>query len=70
MIKKTERWGIIGGGVLGMTLAHRLKQAGNDVTLFEAAKQVGGLTSAWKLDDVTWDKFYHVILLSDTNLRE
>ena len=70
MIKKKERWGIIGGGVLGMTLAHRLKQAGNDVTLFEAAKQVGGLTSAWKLDDVTWDKFYHVILLSDTNLRE
>lgn len=70
MIKKKERWGIIGGGMLGMTLAHRLKQAGNNVTLFEAAKQVGGLTSAWKLGTVKWDKFYHVILLSDTNLRE
>jgi protoporphyrinogen oxidase len=70
MIKKNQRWGIIGGGMLGMTLAHRLKLAGNNVTLFEAAKQVGGLTSAWKLGDITWDKFYHVILLSDTNLRE
>ena len=62
--------GIIGGGMLGMTLANRFKQQGYDVTLFEAAKEVGGLTAAWKLDDFTWDKFYHVILLSDSNTRQ
>lgn len=70
MTIKKEKWGVVGGGILGMTLAHRLRQSGYDVTLLEASKNVGGLTSAWKLDDITWDKFYHVTLLSDTNLRE
>ncbi len=69
MTDKTKSMGIIGGGMLGMTLAYRLRQKGYEVTLFEAAKEVGGLTTAWKLDDFTWDKFYHVILLSDMNLR-
>jgi protoporphyrinogen oxidase len=63
------RWGIVGGGMLGLTLAHRLAQAGQRVTLFEAAPEVGGLASAWTLGDVTWDKHYHVTLLSDSHLR-
>ena len=63
------KWGIIGGGIMGMTLAHRLSQQGHNVTLFEAAPQLGGLASAWKMDDVEWDKFYHVILLSDFRTR-
>ena len=33
-------------------------------------QQFGGLTSAWKLGDATWDRFYHVTLLSDSKLRE
>lgn len=63
------KWGIIGGGIMGMTLAHRLSQKGNEVTLFEAAPELGGLTSSWKMGDVEWDKFYHVILLSDFRTR-
>jgi protoporphyrinogen oxidase len=66
---KPERWGILGGGMLGMTLAHRLAQNGKDVTLFEAAGHLGGLASAWNLGDVVWDRHYHVTLLSDTHLR-
>ncbi len=27
------------------------------------------MASAWKLGDVTWDRHYHVTLLSDTRLR-
>ena len=46
-------WGIVGGGMLGMTLALRLAQQGKRVTLIEAALQVGGLASAWQLGDVT-----------------
>jgi protoporphyrinogen oxidase len=65
-----KHWGIVGGGMLGMYLAHRLSQAGQEVTLMEAAENLGGLTSTWKLGDVTWDKYYHVILLSDTTLRK
>lgn len=64
-----QHWAIIGGGILGMTLAHRLAQRGQRVTLCEAAPQVGGLASAWKLGEVVWDRHYHVTLMSDTHLR-
>jgi protoporphyrinogen oxidase len=64
-----EHWAIVGGGMLGMTLAHRLRQRGRHVTLIEAAPHLGGLASAWKLGDVTWDRHYHVTLLSDGHLR-
>lgn len=64
-----ERWAIVGGGILGMTLAHRLAQAGKKVTLFEGAETLGGLASAWQLGNITWDRHYHVTLLSDLKLR-
>jgi protoporphyrinogen oxidase len=64
-----QNWGIIGGGIMGMTLALRLAQEGHKVTLFEAAADFGGLASAWKIDNFIWDKFYHVILLSDLKTR-
>ena len=64
-----ERWAIIGGGILGMTLALRLAQRGLSVTLIERAEQLGGLTSAWRLGDVVWDRHYHVTLLSDSYSR-
>src|SRR5215831_9618111 len=69
MAPQTERWGIIGGGILGMTLAYRLAQHGKHVTILEGAPHLGGLASAWTLGDVVWDRHYHVILLSDTFLR-
>jgi protoporphyrinogen oxidase len=64
-----QRWAIVGGGMLGLTLALRLRQAGQHVTVFEAAPEWGGLASAWRLGDVVWDRFYHVTLLSDSRLR-
>ena len=69
MDSKGERWGIVGGGILGMTLALRLAQQGKQVTLFESSDRLGGLADAWELGDITWDRHYHVILLSDTHLR-
>ena len=66
---KEDKWGIIGGGIMGMTLAHRLAEQGNQVTIFEAAPGLGGLASAWKINNIVWDKFYHVILLSDNHTR-
>jgi len=64
-----KKWGIVGGGMMGMTLAHRLAQQGHEVSVFEAAPEVGGLASSWMMDGVEWDKFYHVILLSDFYTR-
>jgi protoporphyrinogen oxidase len=63
------RFGIIGGGMLGMTLALRLRDAGHDAVIFEASERCGGLASPWKLGPVTWDRHYHVTLFSDSALR-
>jgi protoporphyrinogen oxidase len=75
------RWGVVGGGVLGLMLAHRLVERGDDVTVIEGAPQIGGLASAWQLavpasspwapgETVTWDRHYHVTLLSDRRTQE
>ena len=55
--------------MLGLTLAYRLAEAGDDVTVVEARPSLGGLADAWSLGKVRWDRHYHVILLSDTRLR-
>ena len=55
--------------MLGLATAWRLAQRGEKVTVLEAASELGGLTSAWTLGDTSWDRFYHVTLLSDTRLR-
>ena len=69
MTEPREHFGIVGGGLLGLTLALRLRSRGYRVTLLEAADHVGGLADAWQLGDVTWDRHYHVTLLSDAHLR-
>jgi len=52
-----------------LTLALRLAEQGNEVTVFESASEIGGLASAWRIGDVVWDKHYHVTLLSDSFTR-
>lgn len=61
--------GIVGGGILGMTLALRLARQGLAATVMEGATSPGGLAAPHRLGTHTWDKFYHVILQSDRHLR-
>ncbi len=61
--------GIVGGGMLGAALALRLRDQGHRITLIEGAPRLGGLASPQTVGDVTWDRFYHVISLSDLHLR-
>jgi protoporphyrinogen oxidase len=56
--------------MLGLGLARRLNAAGCEVTVIEGAPRLGGLASAQQLGSITWDRFYHVTLLSDSALRE
>ena len=58
-------WAIVGGGMLGGSLALRLAGSGEDVTLFESSSSLGGLASAWSIGPVVWDRHYHVTLGSD-----
>ena len=60
--------GIVGGGMLGLTLGLRLTQRGHQVTVFEAESGVGGLAAADDIGDVRWDRFYHVVLGTDSRL--
>ena len=62
------RVGVVGGGVLGMYLSWRLRSLGAHVELFEAAPATGGLASPERIGDYDWDRFYHVMLLSDQHL--
>jgi protoporphyrinogen oxidase len=68
--RQNSHWAIVGGGMMGLAAALKLVLLGQKVTILEAAPELGGLTSAWRLGDVEWDKFYHVILLSDSRLRD
>jgi protoporphyrinogen oxidase len=60
--------GVIGGGVLGIVLAFFLAEEGFRVSILEKSRNIGGLASSFKIGEYTWDKFYHVILQSDTHL--
>jgi protoporphyrinogen oxidase len=55
--------------MLGMTLALRLRAMGCEVTLIEAAPSAGGLVQSQDIGGYTWDRFYHVTLLSDGHLH-
>lgn len=59
---------IIGAGVMGLTLGLKLSNAGIKVRIFEAGKQIGGLSTWFDYGDFVWDKYYHVILKQDKEL--
>jgi protoporphyrinogen oxidase len=64
----TLKAAIVGGGILGLTLAHRLARAGHHVELFEASPALGGLAGWHDYGSFTWDRFYHCILPRDAHL--
>jgi protoporphyrinogen oxidase len=61
---------IIGAGYAGMSAAYDLIRAGHKVTIFEAAKQPGGLASGFKEPHWDWsvEYFYHHWFASDTHM--
>ncbi|HSG99970.1 MAG TPA: NAD(P)/FAD-dependent oxidoreductase [candidate division Zixibacteria bacterium] len=60
---------VVGGGMTGIAAACELARHGAcSVTLFEQAERLGGLSSSFTWRDVTWDRFYHVILSTDAPL--
>lgn len=63
--------GIIGGGIMGISLGYFLSRQGVKVTIYEASPVLGGLAGPIILEDGTAvDRFYHAILSSDKHLGD
>ncbi|MBN1284724.1 MAG: NAD(P)/FAD-dependent oxidoreductase [Anaerolineae bacterium] len=65
----TQHIAIVGGGVMGVTLAYHLAQGGMRVTLYERGDQLGGLASYMPYHGLRIDRFYHTILSSDMSMQ-
>jgi protoporphyrinogen oxidase len=61
---------IIGAGLGGMAAAYDLRRQGNQVIIFEAGSQVGGLAAGFKEPHWDWtvEKFYHHWFASDRHI--
>jgi protoporphyrinogen oxidase len=57
--------GIVGGGLLGLGIAHRLAEAGVPVTVYEADRRLGGLAGTTTIGGVEVDRYYHAVTLTD-----
>ena len=56
---------VLGGGALGLTVALRLAQRGEEVVLFEREPIPGGLAAGFQLGPSYLEKFYHHLFRSD-----
>jgi protoporphyrinogen oxidase len=72
VIRPGDRVAVVGGGLLGLTLALRLAPD-HRVIVLEAGARLGGLAAPATVETesgpVTWDRYYHVTLESDATLR-
>jgi protoporphyrinogen oxidase len=68
MSAAAPRVGVVGGGVLGISLALRLAQAGAKVTVIESGPTLGGLAGTIDFGGHQVDRFYHVITPADTRM--
>lgn len=60
------RYGLIGAGALGLTVALRLVQRGHEVTMLERDPVPGGLAGSFEVAPGIWlEKFYHHLFQTD-----
>jgi protoporphyrinogen oxidase len=60
---------IVGGGIMGVTLAYKLSAQGIGVTVYERGDNLGGLAAFMPYDGARLDRFYHTILSSDMSMQ-
>jgi protoporphyrinogen oxidase len=60
------RYGVVGAGALGLTVALRLGERGHDVTVIERDSIPGGLAGSFEIAPGVWlEKFYHHLFQTD-----
>jgi protoporphyrinogen oxidase len=61
-----RRVAVLGAGALGLTVALRLSQRGDRVTVYERESLPGGLAAGFEVEPGMWlEKFYHHLFRSD-----
>ncbi len=60
------KFGIVGGGIAGLTAAYRLVQTGHQVALFEARPALGGQAGTFEVGGERLEVFYHHLFSGDT----
>ncbi len=63
-----RHFGIVGGGIAGLTAALRLAQAGQQVTLWERGSRFGGQAAAFPVEGNNLEYFYHHLFQSDREI--
>ena len=64
------RVGVVGGGMLGMAAALRLRQAGHAVVLWERNEGLGGQAATFPIAGTRLEFFYHHLFHSDTAITD
>ena len=61
-----HRYAVLGAGALGLTVALRLLERGEEVVIYEREPVPGGLAAGFALGEDVWlEKFYHHLFRSD-----
>ncbi|MEZ5501327.1 MAG: NAD(P)/FAD-dependent oxidoreductase [Halioglobus sp.] len=61
---------VIGGGPMGLAAAYHLLKQGHTVSLYEADKQLGGMSASFLFNGIRIERYYHFICKSDQPLFE
>lgn len=61
---------IVGGGVMGLTLAYELVKTGHEVTVFERDDRVGGMSASFDFDGLIIERYYHFFCKPDIPIFE
>jgi protoporphyrinogen oxidase len=59
---------VVGGGPMGLAAAYHLLKDGHTVHLYEADKQLGGMSASFVFDGIKIERYYHFICKSDQPL--
>src|SRR5579871_2571405 len=65
-----RRTGVLGAGALGLTVALRLAQAGDEVVVVEREPLPGGLAAGFQIGGAWLEKFYHHLFRSDGAIQQ